>query len=483
MYKSSEYKQITIFDFQQPAGVQLDPKNEWVVAGDLVPWRELEIMYAAKFPSKVGNVAKPLRVALGSLIIQARKGLSDAKTVQEIKENPYLQYFIGLEAFQSEAPFDSSSMTHFRKRFDADFMEQANEIIIKAISDSGTSKEGDKRTKSISTLILDATCAPVNICYPQDASLLNEARLKLERIIDWFHKEYGLPMPRTKRRVAHSEFLSITKRKRVSAKEIRAHLRRELGNIKRDLRFINEFINDGYALSDKDSELIELIQKLYDQQKEMWDNHTHRVPNRIVSLDMNFVRPIVRGKARQKTEFGPKFDVTVDEQGFGRIQHFSNDAYNENTVLINALEDYYQRTGHYPERILVDQIYRTRANRAFCKEHHIRMSGPKLGRKPSKQSKAEKKISRDDEHDRIEIERFFSLGKRCNGMGLIMTRRPETVRFSVDLSVLSTNLFGKQSPVFQKFYFCSQEFDSETSRFYVIFQDKIFPKENTLIVQ
>ena len=37
MYKSSEYKQITIFDFQQPAGVQLDPKNEWVVAGDLVP--------------------------------------------------------------------------------------------------------------------------------------------------------------------------------------------------------------------------------------------------------------------------------------------------------------------------------------------------------------------------------------------------------------------------------------------------------------
>lgn len=215
----------------------------------------------------------------------------------------------------------------------------------------------------------------------------------------------------------------------------------------------------------------------------MWDNHTHRVPNRIVSLDMNFVRPIVRGKARQKTEFGPKFDVTVDEQGFGRIQHFSNDAYNENTVLINALEDYYQRTGHYPERILVDQIYRTRANRAFCKEHHIRMSGPKLGRKPSKQSKAEKKISRDDEHDRIEIERFFSLGKRCNGMGLIMTRRSETVRFSVDLSVLSTNLFGKQSPVFQKFYFCSQEFDSETSRFYVIFQDKIFPKENTLIVQ
>lgn len=483
MYKSSIYKQITIFDFQQPAGLQLDPKNEWVVAGDLVPWRELETMYASKFPSKVGNVAKPLRMALGSLIIQARKGLSDAKTVQEIKENPYLQYFIGLDTFQSEAPFDSSSMTHFRKRFDADFMEQANEIIIRAISKSDTPTEHDDKTNSISTLILDATCAPVNIRYPQDASLLNEARLKLEKIIDWFHKEYGLPLPRTKRRVAHSEFLSITKRKRVSAKEMRAHLRRELGNIKRDLRFINNFITDGYDLPNRDLEKIDLIQKLYDQQKDMWDNHTHRVPNRIVSLDMNFIRPIVRGKARQKTEFGPKFDVTIDEDGFGRIQHFSSDAYNENTVLIDALEDYYQRKGYYPERILVDQIYRTRANRAFCKEHHIRMSGPKLGRKPAKQSKTEKKIAHDDDRDRIEIERFFSLGKRCSGMGLIMTRRSETVRFSVDLSVLTTNLFGKQSPVFQKFYFCSQEFDAETSSFCAIFEDENFPKENPLIVQ
>ncbi|MQN01730.1 MAG: transposase [bacterium LCO1.1] len=46
------------------------------------------------------------------------------------------------------------------------------------------------------------------------------------------------------------------------------------------------------------------------------------------------------------------------------------------------------RTGHYPERVLADQIYRTRENRKFCKENGIRLSGPKLGR-PSKELSAE----------------------------------------------------------------------------------------------
>jgi len=35
-----------------------------------IPWNEIEEKYAALFPSKKGMPAKPLRTALGSLIIQ-----------------------------------------------------------------------------------------------------------------------------------------------------------------------------------------------------------------------------------------------------------------------------------------------------------------------------------------------------------------------------------------------------------------------------
>lgn len=104
-----------------------------------------------------------------------------------------------------------------------------------------------------------------------------------------------------------------------------------------------------------------------------------------------------------------------------------------------AVEAYYQRNGHYPARALVDQIYRTRKNRDYCKEHGIRMSGPKLGR-PSR--KASTKEEYQDNTDRIEAERFFSLDKRCSGAGLVMTRLSDTTLSSVALSVFVTNLFA-----------------------------------------
>jgi hypothetical protein len=36
-------------------------------------------------------------MALGALIIKEKCGFSDRETVEQITENPYLQYFIGLE--------------------------------------------------------------------------------------------------------------------------------------------------------------------------------------------------------------------------------------------------------------------------------------------------------------------------------------------------------------------------------------------------
>jgi len=105
-----------------------------------------------------------------------------------------------------------------------------------------------------------------------------------------------------------------------------------------------------------------------------------------------------------------------------------------------VVERYKDRTGHYPERVLVDQVYRTRKNRDYCKEHGIRMSGPKPGR-PSGDRKTTKQ-ERSDNSDRIEAERFFSLEKRCNGSGLIMTKLEDTTLASIALSVYVTNLFA-----------------------------------------
>lgn len=89
--------------------------------------------------------------------------------------------------------------------------------------------------------------------------------------------------------------------------------------------------------------------------------------------------------------------------------------------------------------MLVDQIYRNRINRSYCKDHDIRISGPALGR-PRVMSKDEKKQAYRDNTDRIEVERGFSLEKRCYGLGLIKTILDTTTRSSIALSIIAMNL-------------------------------------------
>jgi hypothetical protein len=148
----------------------------------------------------------------------------------------------------------------------------------------------------------------------------------------------------------------------------------------------------------------------------------------------------------------------------------SFEAFNESEKLQEALTKYHERTGRWPKRVLVDQIYRTRANIAFCKEHGIRISGPKLGRRPKdeKQQQADKKIAYKDNTDRIGVERFFSLGKRCNGMGLIKTRLEETSVTVITLFILVTNLFGHMNAINFFVFYLTNETD-EPERYFALF--------------
>ena len=149
---------------------------------------------------------------------------------------------------------------------------------------------------------------------------------------------------------------------------------------------------------------------------------------------------IVRGKVIAPVEFGAKFDLSLDSEGYGRIEKISFEAYNERTCLIEAIERFNERTGYYPERVLADQMYRTKENRSYCKEHGIWLSDTKLGR-PSATAKVDKKQEYQGNTDRIEVECTFSLSKRCYGMSCITKKPEETQLASIALSVFVTNLF------------------------------------------
>lgn len=360
MYRPLDKLQHSFLDFNQPMGLKMNPDNRWVKMADCIPWDEFEIKYAELFPSGTGNVAKPLRMALGALIIQTKFQFADRELVEQITENPYLQYFIGLPGYQEEAPFDASTLVLFRKRITAEMLMEANEYLLAHKEDgrndntppsAGGSGMPDvpKEDGNKGTLTLDATCTPVKIRYPQDISLLNEAREKLEAIIYRFSRSYDLLLPRRYRRRARKDYLTYAKSRKHSAEKIRKALRKQLGYIGRDIRYLDEFMSRGYAMTDKEIGLYLTILMLYGQQKYMYDNKVHSVEHRIVSITQPWIRPVVRGKARAAVEFGAKFDLSLDSEGYGHIEKISFEAYNESTCLIEAVERFKARTGHYPE--------------------------------------------------------------------------------------------------------------------------------------
>ena len=458
MYRYSN-GQISLADFKQPVGMNLKESNRWVKKAQTIPWLEIEKRYAALFTNRKGNVAKPLRLALGACIIQAEYGFSDEETALMIQENPYLQYFCGYPGYDDEKlPFDPSLMVYFRKRLTLEALGEINEMIVrdakerqakevKSKDDSDDSDDHPGASGNSGTMIVDATCAPSNIRYPQDVSLLNEARENAEKLLDVLHDPADGKKPRTYRERARKDYLKYTRCRKHTAKMTRKAIGKQLGYLRRDLNAIDGKLSLGKSLTTRQMERLDTIHTIYEQQKYMYDNHTHSVPNRIVSVSQPFVRPIVRGKVGKPVEFGAKLDISVVD-GWTRLECCSFDAYNEAGNLQEMAERFREREGHYPSRILADKIYRNRENLNYCKAHGIRLSGPALGR-PKKDETRDKAQDYRDECERVEVERRFSLAKRKCGMGLVTAKLRETAAHVIAMSVLVLNLRKIQCAILQ----------------------------------
>jgi hypothetical protein len=165
-------------------------------------------------------------------------------------------------------------------------------------------------------LIVDATCAPADIRYPTDASLLNDAREKTDALIDALHEPLvgQQPRPRTYRPKARRQFVVFVKQKKPNHNKIRRANRQQLGYLKRNLRALDRLLVHPEALplaelSRRQYKDLLVCRELYRQQQQMYDQRCQRIDDRIVSIYQPHVRPIKRGKAGRDTEFGGKLSL------------------------------------------------------------------------------------------------------------------------------------------------------------------------------
>ena len=189
-----------------------------------------------------------------------------------------------------------------------------------------------------------------------------------------------------------------------------------------------------------------VIHTLYEQQQHMFENKVRQVADRIVSISQPHVRPIVRGKASSKVEFGAKISISYQAEGYVSLDRLSWDAYNEGNDLIGQVEGYKARFGYYPTSVHADAIYQNRANRKYCKELGIRLTGKPLGRprKRTEQNKqeldAEKQQRKQDEIDRIPVEGKFGNVKRKGTLQRIMAKLAHTSESVIHIGFVVLNL-------------------------------------------
>ena len=220
---------------------------------------------------------------------------------------------------------------YFHKRLTLEIIGEINELIIaaeQAKEEKAAEKTDDSGVddKNSGTIIVDAICAPSQISYPQDVSLLNKARECSKKIIDELH-EKDKQKPRTYRKKAQEDYTFCVHNLNPKAKQKRKAIGKQLRYLKRNIGSIEKMIAGGKKLPQKYIEKFSTIQTIHTQQKDMHDNDTRRVKDRIVSLCQPWIRPVVRGKARAKVEFGVKLDISVCD-GWTRLERHSFDAYN-----------------------------------------------------------------------------------------------------------------------------------------------------------
>lgn len=362
--------QLTFDGFETPFEQHLTSTNRWVQLSKLIPWDSIVCVYDKQFRSAEGRPPISGRVVIGAIIIKHMLALSDRETILQIQENVFMQHFLGYSSFTNEAVFSPSLFVEIRERLNLDTLSSINDIVVKhsfeklgmndapnpslpsfsehpsegndegdpnnplskASSDPSclAKDDGTSEIKREGKLLMDATVAPQNITYPTDLKLLNAARIKSEQLIDKLYNSsiHKTEKPRTYRINARKDFLNTARRKSNGAKRIYQANGTQIRYLKRNLSHITDLLR-AYKkqeivspLKEKDICYLYTLELIFHQQTEMFTTRTHSVPNRIVNLHQAYVRPIVRGKAGKKVEFGSKLQMAL-VKGFALLDKLS----------------------------------------------------------------------------------------------------------------------------------------------------------------
>jgi len=126
-HKSPDTGQIDIF---RPFLFEmLDKSHPLCKQAHKIDWDAIDKEFEPYY-SDLGRGSKPIRLLSSLLLLKNIYNISDEVVVNIWSENPFYQYFSGMEYFDWHLPCDSSELTYFRRRITAAGMEFLDNIDI-----------------------------------------------------------------------------------------------------------------------------------------------------------------------------------------------------------------------------------------------------------------------------------------------------------------------------------------------------------------
>ncbi len=141
---------------------------------DRIPWEKFENKYAELFPGDNGNVAKPLRMAFGSLIIQTRLRYSNRKLVEQITENPALNQLVAERSLEGSITYTYDANGNLVKQSgskNVDYSYDKENHLLRATIQQGNSVTIESYTYDYAGNRLSKTVNESDtVCYVNDTS-------------------------------------------------------------------------------------------------------------------------------------------------------------------------------------------------------------------------------------------------------------------------------------------------------------------------
>jgi hypothetical protein len=333
---------------------------------------------------------------LALMFLKSYTGLSDSLLIADLNSNIHYQLFCGVRINPLSPLTNFKIVSQIRCEIasflDIDSLQQVLASYWKPYMEN------------LSVLMTDATCYESHLRYPTSIKILWEA-------IEWLYprmcaayKELGLRKPRTKYDKQVLRYHSYSKNRK-PRKNHRRVLQRSL------LHLLNKLIGfTDQALSSTLAEVhpgkgfkkrYAVIKKVYHQQRMHFEGK--KVKHIIVSIDKDYIRPIVRGKETKAVEFGAKVN-TIQIDGINFIEHLSFEAFNEGVRLPNCISKQQQLFHRRVKQVGADCIYATNKNRKFCSARKIATSFVRKGRagKDEEQNKLMRSILSKERATRME---------------------------------------------------------------------------------